>query len=161
MENNHCNSSVPSDDCSVKISGGELLPDMQHIEVKGHVGATDKVKDNPNCGRVKDDPQSDSQDNECGSDRPLRDGDTAQPATATTPSCTKDVNNKHMAYTCDKCEKSFSRKSGLTMHIKVHTGDKPYKCGRCMTLFARKSTLVDHMKVHTGEKPYKCDRCMT
>jgi hypothetical protein len=53
-------------------------------------------------------------------------------------------------HTCHHCTKSFSTKSKLVVHIRVHTGDKPYTCDLCMKSFSQKNSLVEHGRVHTG-----------
>lgn len=91
--------------------------------------------------------------------------------------------------TCDICQKAFSSKKYLRMHMKTHVGDgkgvlckfcgkdfldkselndhmskdhqneKPYLCSECGLRFVRNDYLVIHMRRHMGVKPYKCRFC--
>ncbi|KAJ8278482.1 hypothetical protein GJAV_G00088090, partial [Gymnothorax javanicus] len=62
-------------------------------------------------------------------------------------------------YRCDHCQESFSQKSLLNKHHKIHTSEKPYKCDQCERRFRHKYALQRHYRIHTGVKPYKCDQC--
>lgn len=61
---------------------------------------------------------------------------------------------------CCFCGKSYSRKYGLKIHIRTHTGYKPLRCKVWARPFGDPSNLNKHVRLHAeGETPYRCDAC--
>lgn len=59
-------------------------------------------------------------------------------------------------HVCLYCGKCYSRKYGLKIHIRTHTGYKPLKCKFCLRPFGDPSNLNKHIRLHAeGETPYK------
>jgi hypothetical protein len=56
-------------------------------------------------------------------------------------SALKDESNK-----CYKCSKTYSRKSGLTQHLKKCNGVKTIHCSICLKVFASAQTKCEHKK---------------
>ncbi|XP_051176735.1 zinc finger protein 728-like [Leptopilina boulardi] len=63
---------------------------------------------------------------------------------------------------CIYCGKIYSRKYGLKIHIRTHTGYKPLNCKYCLRPFGDPSNLNKHVRLHADTErnsPYRCDIC--
>ncbi|XP_037811988.1 protein snail [Lucilia sericata] len=67
---------------------------------------------------------------------------------------------------CIYCGKVYSRKYGLKIHIRTHTGFKPLKCKFCLRPFGDPSNLNKHVRLHlqnsannSSSEGYQCNLC--
>lgn len=62
---------------------------------------------------------------------------------------------------CLYCGKLYSRKYGLKIHIRTHTGYKPLNCKYCDRKFGDPSNLNKHMRLHRESRSqnYECQIC--
>ena len=63
-------------------------------------------------------------------------------------------------YQCTYCHKPFSNNINIKYHnLIAHTGEKTYICSLCDKYFSQNSDLRSHMNAHTRDKTYLCKNC--
>ena len=63
----------------------------------------------------------------------------------------RDSSNKHK---CRYCGKVFGSDSGLQIHLRSHTGERPFKCNICGNRFTTRGNLKVHFQRHQSRFPH-------
>ncbi|XP_049542839.1 PR domain zinc finger protein 13 [Anopheles darlingi] len=71
------------------------------------------------------------------------------------------MGSSKQGHVCIYCGKLYSRKYGLKIHIRTHTGFKPLKCQYCLRPFGDPSNLNKHIRLHRQHDGslYECNLC--
>lgn len=73
------------------------------------------------------------------------------------PRCT--TGKRPKAHQCPVCGKLFVSSSGVALHQRVHTGERPFPCQVCGKRFRQNTHLREHLRTHSGERPFRCEVC--
>lgn len=83
-------------------------------------------------------------------------GDSSLENQAQIETLVSSLGKSKQGHICLYCGKCYSRKYGLKIHIRTHTGYKPLKCKFCLRPFGDPSNLNKHVRLHAeGDTPYK------
>ena len=61
------------------------------------------------------------------------------------------VDEKLKPHACSECGKRFKKKSDVTMHTRIHTGERPHGCDVCGKSFTHVTQLKQHMYHHHSD----------
>jgi len=61
--------------------------------------------------------------------------------------------------TCEICQKMFTERHTLRVHMKRHEGLKPYVCSECPKCFCTAYELKRHQTVHSDVRQFSCSLC--
>jgi uncharacterized Zn-finger protein len=63
---------------------------------------------------------------------------------------------KPKSYSCNICEKEFTKMFSLNRHMNLHTGKKPHKCSFCRKAFIQKTDKERHETTHSEVLNFSC-----
>ncbi|XP_069063528.1 gastrula zinc finger protein XlCGF57.1-like [Pleurodeles waltl] len=69
------------------------------------------------------------------------------------------IHTEMRTFPCSECDRSFSLKKELHYHQRLHKGVRPYSCTLCEKSFFQKAYLLQHLRFHTGVRPFRCTEC--
>lgn len=139
---------------------GKMLPSPYYPDVDEH-GCGDPGS--PKCYRKKSFRQGDGgcDGSLVDEDSPSNDEDPRQPGSKKRKLSAKgDSASEEGMFSCDQCDKMFSKQSSLARHKYEHSGQRPHKCDVCEKAFKHKHHLTEHKRLHSGEKPFQCQKCL-
>ena len=70
------------------------------------------------------------------------------------------THKREMLYNCTQCEMTFAVEKDFISHIITHTGDNSNQYSYCDKIFVSRKQLLSHLMIHSVEKPYKCRFCV-
>ncbi|GLV45888.1 crooked legs [Carabus blaptoides fortunei] len=70
-----------------------------------------------------------------------------------------ELNSTDENITCGTCDRSFSHKSNLAIHLMTHMGKQEFKCDTCSKQFFRKDNYDQHVLMHTTPRKFDCPQC--
>lgn len=62
-------------------------------------------------------------------------------------------------HVCHICKKTSSSRSSHLRHVQIHSNKKPNLCNVCGKTFCQGYRIEDHMLTHSSKKPYECSIC--
>ena len=62
-------------------------------------------------------------------------------------------------YICLVCDKMYTSRYNIRMHMNLHNGTNVHKCPYCSKTFGHKHVFDSHVRTHTGERPFSCGKC--
>eukprot|EP00347_Sterkiella_histriomuscorum_P010386 403376500 len=65
-----------------------------------------------------------------------------------------------LSYRCPICKKALTRRENVKNHlISIHLKIKRHSCQICQKKFSERSNLLVHLRIHDKRQPYQCDIC--